>query len=124
MPLLLRSAAMLAVAVVTVGCSGKSDTTAPASTDTFGGSASATLVDVTMPSVVFSPNRIDIAQGGVVRFIFAALAHDVRFNGNTSAPADILTTSNVTVSRTFANKGTFAFLCTLHANMTGTVTVH
>jgi plastocyanin len=121
---LLRSAALIAVAVFTLGCSSKSDLTAPASTDTFGGSASATSVDVTMPSVVYTPNRIDIAKGGTVRFIFAALAHDVRFNGNTSAPADILVSSNTTISRTFANAGTFAFLCTLHANMSGTVTVH
>jgi plastocyanin len=48
----------------------------------------------------------------------------VRFNGNSSAPTDILVSSNTTISRTFANTGTFAFLCTLHANMIGTVTVH
>jgi plastocyanin len=121
---LLRSAALIAVAVLSLGCSSKSDTTAPVSTDTFGGSATATSVDVMMPSVVYAPNRIDIARGGTVRFVFAALAHDVRFNGNTSAPTDILVSSNTTISRTFANTGTFAFLCTLHANMTGTVTVH
>lgn len=112
---------MLAAAFLAAGCSG-SEPTAPA--DTFGGSATALSVDVTMPGTAFIPNHIDIARGGVVRFVFAALAHDVRFGGNTSAPDDILVTSNTTVTRTFANAGTFTFLCTLHANMSGTVVVH
>jgi plastocyanin len=77
-----------------------------------------------MPSVVFTPNNIDIAQGGEVRFVFASLAHDVRFNGAANAPADIQVSSNVTVSRTFPVAGSFAFLCTLHSNMSGKVLVH
>jgi plastocyanin len=111
----------LATVVLAAGCS---DSTPTAPVDTFGGSATSLSVDVTMPSTAYIPNHIDIAQGGVVRFIFAGLPHDVRFGGNPSAPQDILVTSNTTVSRTFANTGTFTFLCTLHANMTGTVVVH
>ena len=127
----LASIAAIAAVVFAAGCSSGSGsststgpTTTPTTTDTFGGSATATSVDVTMPSVVYTPNRIDIAKGGTIRFIFAALAHDVRFGGNAQAPSDIPVTSNTTVSRTFANSGTFTFLCTLHANMTGTVVVH
>lgn len=128
----LRTAAtFIALVILVSGCGSKS-ATAPVTTgtngtttqDTNGGSATATSVDVSMPGERFVPNRIDIAQGGVVRFIFTAIAHDVRFNGATGAPADILVTSNTTLTRTFATKGTFAFVCTLHANMTGTVTVH
>jgi plastocyanin len=118
-----RLSTALCFALIAGACSG-SESTAPTNTDTFGGSATATSVDVTMPGLVYTPNRIDIAQGGTVRFIFAALAHDVRFNGATGVPADIQVTANATVSRTFATKGAFPFLCTLHANMTGTVTVH
>lgn len=77
-----------------------------------------------MPGVVYNPNHVDIAQGGVVRFVFTAVAHDVRFNNAAGAPADIQVTTNATVTRTFENKGTFNFLCTLHENMTGVVTVH
>ncbi len=113
----------LCAALVVGGCSG-GESTAPTNTDTFGGSATATSVDVLMPGLVYTPNRVDIAQGGTVRFVFAALAHDVRFNSSTGAPADVQVTANATVSRTFATKGSFPFLCTLHANMTGTVTVH
>ena len=123
---------LLAAVVNVTACGGSSGSSsgsnsnpaAPTNTDTFGGSATATSVDVNMPGVVFAPNRIDIAKGGVIRFIVTAVAHDVRFNGVTGAPADILATSNVTVSRTFATAGTFPIVCTLHSNMTGTVIVH
>lgn len=93
-------------------------------TETFGGSPTALSVDVTMPGEVFRPNNIDIAEGGVVRFVFSALTHDVRFNAAASAPADILAASNATVTRTFSTAGSFPFLCTLHDNMTGIVVVH
>jgi plastocyanin len=121
---------LVAVALTVASCGGGGDkSTGPTgnsntNTNTFGGSATATLVDVNMPGLVYNPNNISVAQGGTVRFIFTAVAHDVRFNGATGAPADIEVVSNVTVSRTFANKGTFNFLCTLHAGMTGVVTVH
>jgi plastocyanin len=121
---MLRSALLAALVVGTVSCSGSSSTAPSSSAPTTGGSATALSVDVTMPSVVFTPKNIDIAQGGVIRFIFAALEHDVRFGGVAGAPADILTTSNTTVTRTFATKGTYNFVCTLHANMTGVVVVH
>jgi plastocyanin len=119
-----RIVALFAV-MLAAGCSGSdSSPTGTTSTDTFGGSATATTVDVTMPSLVYNPNHIDIARNGVVNFVFASIAHDVRFGGNAQAPNDILVTSNTTVSRTFANAGTFTFLCTLHANMSGVVVVH
>ena len=121
---LLRSALLCVAVVSAASCADKSPTAPSSGTITNGGSATALSVDVTMPSVVFAPNHIDIAQGGVIRFIFTALEHDVRFGGVAGAPSDILTTSNTTISKTFATKGTFNFLCTLHANMTGVVVVH
>ena len=81
-------------------------------------------VDVTMPAVKYTPNRIDIAMGGTIRFVFSTVAHDVRFNGTAGAPADIPVRTNETVNRTFSARGTFPFLCTLHDNMTGAVVVH
>ena len=116
--------ALLSTALLVAGCSSASTAPTATSPDTFGGSATALSVDVLMPGVVFVPNRIDIAQGGVVRFVFASVAHDVRFGGVASAPADIDVKSNTTELRTFSAKGSFAFFCTLHVNMTGTVTVH
>ncbi len=116
-----QTIAFLLLAAV-FGCSSEPTTSGPA--DTFGGSPTALLVDVNMPGLVYIPNNIDVAQGGVLRFVFTAVPHDVRFNGAANAPQDILATSNVVVTRTFPAKGTFAFLCTLHANMTGKVVVH
>ena len=113
---------LLIAAALVLGCGVP---TAPAAeADTFGGSETAISLDVSMPGNRYMPNRIDVAQGAVVRFIFPSELHDVRFNGNPSAPADILAIAGTTVSRTFALKGTILFLCTLHANMTGTIVVH
>jgi plastocyanin len=112
---------IIAATLTAVACG---SSTAPGQAETFGGSATALAVTVTMPGELFSPNHVDIAQGGVVTFTFPSVQHDVRFGGNASAPADILTSSNTSVNRTFTNKGTFGFICTLHANMTGTVIVH
>ncbi|MBA4070378.1 MAG: hypothetical protein C0497_00850 [Gemmatimonas sp.] len=112
--------AVLAFACLAAGCKA-SEPTEPSRSS--GGSSTALSVDVTMPGTSFRPNRIDIAQGGVLRFVFSALPHDVRFSG-ASAPADIAVTSNATVTRTFPAKGTYSFLCSLHANMSGTVVVH
>ena len=124
MPTTRRIVTVCAV-IFAAGCSGSgSDVTGTTTTDTFGGSATATTVAVTMPNLVYNPNHIDIARNGVVNFVFSSIAHDVRFGGNAQAPNDILVTSNTTVSRTFTNAGTFTFLCTLHANMTGVVVVH
>jgi plastocyanin len=112
----------LAAAAVVMSCS--SGATAPAVVNTFGGSETALAVTVDMPGNTYAPNNIDIAAGGTVTFVFPITPHDVRFGGNTSAPADILATMNVTVARTFTVKGTFAFVCTIHDNMSGKVVVH
>ena len=78
---------------------------------------------VNMPGTVFSPTSVDIAQGGTVSFIFPALAHNVLFNTATGAPQDIPITANATVSRTFATKGTFNYVCSLHSGMIGAIVV-
>jgi plastocyanin len=101
---------------------------------TSGTIASSTLVTVTsgtfplsatvnMPGTVFSPTSVDIAQGGSVSFVFPALAHNVLFS-TSGSPQDIPITSNATISRTFATKGTFNFVCSIHTGMIGAVVVH
>ena len=91
----------------------------------FVGSGSFPLTqDIDMPGLSFSPLQADIAQGGVVRFNFPALAHNVIFGGATGAPADIGVSSSTTVSRTFLAKGTFNYTCTIHPGMSGVIIVH
>jgi plastocyanin len=83
--------------------------------------------DVVMPGLTFSPFETLVKQGGTVRFIFPALAHNVfwdpRLTGSPAAPADINTTTSATVSRTFPSAGVFTYKCTLHPGMDGTIIV-
>lgn len=83
-----------------------------------------TTADVVMPGLTFSPVETIVKQGGTVRFIFPALAHNVIWDPRLAgSPTDINTTSDVTVSRTFPAVGVFQFKCTLHPGMDGTVIV-
>jgi plastocyanin len=47
----------------------------------------------------------------------------VTFTAATGVPADIATTANASVTRTFSTAGTFTYHCTIHPQMTGTVIV-
>jgi plastocyanin len=77
----------------------------------------------TSPPDTFAPSRADIAVGGTVTWTFGAVDHNVVFATAAGAPANIGTTRNTQVSRTFGTAGTFTYTCTLHANMNGTVVV-
>ena len=111
-------------AVVTASAGGFSATrTISVTNPAGGGSGPASLsAQINMPDASFNPNAVTIGVGGVVTFVFTAVAHDVHF-GSGSGVSDILATSNATVTRTFNVKGAFSILCTLHAGMTGVVTV-
>ena len=71
----------------------------------------------------FTPALLVIARTGTVTYTFGARTHNVEFGGTAGAPANIGNTSAVNVARTFANAGTFAYTCTLHAGMNGSVFV-
>jgi plastocyanin len=71
----------------------------------------------------FSPNFLAIARGGTVTWTFGERVHTVEYASVTGAPANIGPSSNTTVARTFGTAGTFGYICTLHANQTGTVIV-
>jgi plastocyanin len=80
-------------------------------------------VTVDMPGTTFEPNVFRLAIGGTVTFVFTAVAHDVNFSGGNGTPSQIPVTQNATVQRTFPAAGTFNIVCTLHAGMTGVITV-
>ncbi|HUQ83581.1 MAG TPA: Ig-like domain-containing protein [Gemmatimonadaceae bacterium] len=69
----------------------------------------------------FSPNNVVVARNGTVGWSFAIL-HNVTFD-TPGSPANIGDTATGTVSRTFPTAGTFAYHCTIHAGMTGSVVV-
>jgi plastocyanin len=78
---------------------------------------------IDMPGTTFDPNNIRLLVGGTITFVFTAVAHDVNFSGGQGAPAMIPVTQNQSVQRSFPTAGTFSIVCTLHAGMTGVITV-
>jgi len=78
---------------------------------------------VNAPGLLFNPGLVDLARGGRVTWVTASVPHNVTFASG-SAPADIPTWSDGSRSRTFAESGTFAYNCTVHAGMTATIVVH
>ena len=83
-----------------------------------------TTATVNMPGSAFTPDLVDIQANGTVTWVFGPTDHNVNFDVVTGRPANIPTTTNASVARTFATPGTFTYLCNIHAGMTGTVVVH
>lgn len=76
----------------------------------------------------FNPSQVDLSTGGTVTWNFntsSALPHNVTFQTSSSGtPQNIPNQTVATVSRTFSTAGTFAYTCTNHPGMNGTVIVH
>jgi len=110
--------ALLAVVAATLGAcsSGYGGTTSPIPGD--GHTIAAT------PSLTFGPSSLTVNAGTVVTFAFGSVAHNVFFDAQTSAPADIDgLNANVSVQRTFTTPGTYNYTCHIHPSMHGTVVV-
>jgi plastocyanin len=75
-------------------------------------------------SQTFTPATITVNAGEAVTFAFRSLAHNVFFDAQNGAPADIGgTNANRSVARTFATAGTYHYSCHIHPQMHGTVVV-
>lgn len=83
-----------------------------------------TNATVTTSNSSFSPASVDIVAGGIITWTFATTSHNVNFDAAAGAPADIPTTQNTSVSRTFPTAGSFSYFCNIHVGMTATVIVH
>lgn len=123
----LRFALAGSVAVIALAaCGGGDSGTAPAVGAGGGGGGGGTLVHAQRVTATttrtFSPSTVTIAPGDTIYFTFESLQHNVLFDTQGSPP-DIATTSNVTEKRRFPTAGTYAYHCSLHAGMTGSVTV-
>lgn len=83
----------------------------------------AATVEAGATTNTFTPSATTIAKGGTVTWTIGARRHNVTFFANPAAPAPVESATNVTQSRTFTQAGTYPYNCSLHAGMTGTITV-
>jgi plastocyanin len=81
-------------------------------------------VTVTTPNLTFSPPSVSIAVGGTVTWAFSGNTHNVTFTGAAPAGGNIPDQpAGSSQSRTFTTSGNYAYVCTRHNGMTGTVVV-
>jgi plastocyanin len=78
---------------------------------------------VTVGDNFFSPSSLTIAQGDTVRWVNAAGGMQHNVTSNTGAWAPSTTAASFTFEVTFNQVGTFPYVCTLHPNMSGAITV-
>ena len=86
-------------------------------------------VDVNMTATTFSPSTVSVAVGGTVRWVNAtATAHTI--TPATPTQTGVWVSVNVPAqntfvfSHTFNTAGTYNYLCTVHAGMSGTINVN
>jgi len=76
------------------------------------------------PSLTFTPATLTVNAGETVTFAFGSVPDNVFFAPQAGAPADIAGNNvNVSISRTFATAGTYAYTCHIHPSMQATVAV-
>jgi plastocyanin len=91
--------------------------------DTVPTAPSASTTITAKANYTFSPNWTAVPVGSTVTFTFEGVAHAPTISGALGAPANIPPTSNASVRRVFTTKGVFNYTCSVHAFMTGRITV-
>ena len=104
------------------GCGSGSDAQPAAGTSAAPSSApAATTAKVGMQGVSFTPDSVSVKAGGTVTWKnTSTISHNVTADGFASKTLD----PGATFTHTFAKPGTYAFMCTFHAGMKGTVVVN
>lgn len=92
---------------------------------TFTATAALTAATITVTNNNFTPSSVTVRTGSTVTWTWNSsnVAHNVNFGGAGGAPTNIPNTTSGSVDRTFDQAGVFNYQCTLHAGMTGSVTV-
>jgi plastocyanin len=76
-------------------------------------------------SLAFAPATLTVSAGDTVTFNFQSVAHNVFFDAQSRAPADIDgSNANTSIRRVFTAAGTYRYTCHIHPFMVGTVVVH
>jgi plastocyanin len=88
------------------------------------GSLPTTATVAAGPDATFQPGAVVIAQGGSVTWAFGSVEHTVNFTtGGAGAPGAIGNSYNANVQRSFASKGNYQYMCSIHYGMSGEVIV-
>jgi plastocyanin len=76
---------------------------------------------VNIKGLAFTPQGVTVPAGSTVAWFWepVAIPHDVTFDGSLSSPQQ----EGGSWQRTFDKPGTYKYSCTVHPQMTGTVTV-
>ena len=73
--------------------------------------------------LAFDPNAVTIPANDTIYYTFQSVLHNVVFDNTTGAPPNVPSTESATVKRVFATAGTYNYHCSIHPQMTGTITV-
>ena len=66
-------------------------------------------------ALAFSPGTLAVTAGDTVTFACGTVGHNVCFDAQAGAPADIAgSNANVSVTRVFATAGTYRYTCHIH----------
>jgi plastocyanin len=101
-----------------------SDSTSPNESTANDSAAPSSSNSVTIKDFAFSPASITVKKGTTVTWTNSdTTTHTVTESDGQTGPDSGSLPSGKTYSFTFNTTGTFKYKCTLHPNMTGTVTV-
>jgi plastocyanin len=97
---------------------------ATASVSVRSGGGPPSTATVSTPGVTFNPSTVTISAGGTVTWQFIGTRHNVYFRSASPPGGNIPDTDEgSSASRTFPTPGTYDYVCTRHAGMTGRVVV-
>ena len=124
---LTTAAFIVLTSIALAACSGSTSSAPPAAAPSQAGSQApvapaggSTAVDI--KDFAFNPASTTVASGGKVTWTNSdTTAHTVTFDDGSADSGNLAPAS--TFDHTFAAAGTFAYHCSIHSNMKGTVTV-
>lgn len=121
----IRICLALVCAVVLTGCGGSSSSPSTSPSPSAAPSAATVTIPAnarTLGSAGYSPNPATVAAGTVVTWSNTdSTTHDMVADGGTFDSGRV--GPNGTYSFTFSQRGTYAYHCSIHPSMTGTIVV-
>lgn len=118
----MRLPLLLAAITLTAACGGASGVT-NAGTGPGTTTGPTLTTSVTIASIAFTPSAIQVSPGAVVTWTNTDnINHNVTFSSTTIGATPSFSTGSNTLTMPTA-VGTYAYHCTIHAGMTGTVLV-